>query len=552
MKKLLDQISGIVCIFTIVLLLAENGFRVMDANTVLFELFHSSLTVYFVVDIILRVLLGPRRLHYLLTHPTDWAIIAVKIQSNIASTYSINPVNVFHIILITIVIGRLSHIQAFFKGLKLDPTQMLIVGFGFAIFIGSILLSLPIATADNSTLNYIDAIFMATSAICVTGLSTINIGQELSGFGQTVILCLFQIGGLGIMSLSALFALFISRKFSQKESQEFQQSYATNTLGNAFKLLFSIFKITFIVELIGALIIFSIWHTDFDTPYDALYNSIFLSISAFCNAGFTLFSNSLAGYIQNIPLLITVAILIIIGGLGFPVIYNLINVKSFSQLRLQSKLAIAMTVGLIVFGTLGIFFTEYNRALLDLDLNLKVTQAFFNSVTARTAGFNTIDIAIFSPATITILIGLMFIGACPGSTGGGIKTTTFGVILAAFWNNIMSRGKVEIFGRTIPIENSLKALSITILSSIIIFLGLIALLSSELHSFLSILFETISAFATVGLSMGITGDLSNIGKLFIMVLMFMGRVGPLTIAFALSIKRPKTNYAYPEEKVLIT
>lgn len=469
-----------------------------------------------------------------------------------STIYKADEITVFHLILLTVILGRLSHVSAFLKGLKLDPTQMLVMGFGLSIFIGSLLLALPISTQSQIPLDYIEALFMATSAVCVTGLSTINVGQELSTFGQLTILILIQIGGLGIMSLSALFALFISRKFSQKESQEFQQSYATDTLSNAFQLLFSIFKVTLITEFIGAIMIFSIWHTDFSTPYEALFNSIFLSISAFCNAGFTLFDNSLAVYTNSTLLLLIICTLIIIGGLGFPVIYNLTKAKTFKQLRLQSKLAISMTFSLLIVGTIAILITEYNTTLATMDWHHKILTAFFNSVTARTAGFNTIDISAFNPATITVLLGLMFIGASPGSTGGGIKTTTFGVIIAAFWNNIMSRNKIEIFGRTIATETSLKAISITILSSGIVFIGLIALLITQTQTFLALCFETVSAFATVGLSMGITSDLSNIGKVFIMLLMFIGRVGPLTIAFALSIKRPKTNYAYPEEKVLIT
>jgi trk system potassium uptake protein TrkH len=554
MKKnillVLDVLSAITCICIGVLLLLETGFQLSISNKVLFAHLHTYVIEYFIVDIGLRLAFRGKPLKYLLLHPTDVLVLypyfTVLFDLTNRSYYFIEQVG-----LLGIMLGRLPHVVGLLRRLRFKPTQMLVIGFLFTIFLGSLILSLPVSLVEN--VPYIDALFTATSAVCVTGLVVNDIGQTFSGFGQVVILILMQLGGLGIMTFSVLLIIFFHKKVSQSESQAFQESYATFNLSETFRTIGFIFKLTFFVEAVGAIALFLFWKNSFATWGEGVFYSVFHSVSAFCNAGFSLFSDNLAGFDTNIPVCLTIASLIIVGGLGFPVMLNLANFRKGivgSRLRLQTKMALVISGVLILFGTVAIFFGERQFALHGYSGSEQFLIAFFHSVSARTAGFNTVDLSLFHNATLLVVMVLMFIGASPGSTGGGIKTTTFGLLIVGFWNRIRLRSRIEVGGRTISTKNVLQALSIVILSVIVVFTFLYLVLFVEGGAFLTSLFEVVSAFGTAGFSLGMTEQLSNWGKMFIMILMFIGRLGTLTVAFALSRRKSEPNYAFPEEKVV--
>jgi len=390
----------------------------------------------------------------------------------------------------------------------------------------------------------------------VTGISVVDIGTVFSRFGQCVILILIQIGGLGIMTFSILFGSMMQRKFSHAASSEFQESYNTYNLSETFSAIKFIFKLTFIIEFLGAVFLFLNWHKDFSSYNEAIFYSIFHSISAFCNAGFSLFTNNAMAYQSHLGVISSLAILIFLGGLGFPVIFNLVQFNRLRHkggvLKLHTKLALVMTGILLILGTLFIYLSERQMALASFSEWQKLFIAFFHSVSARTAGFNSIDISQFQTPTLVFMMILMMIGASPGSTGGGLKTTTVGIMLMSFWQTLKLSRRVVLYGRTIDWESIQKTFSILILALLVLFVFLIALLWVEPFSFIEILFETVSALGTVGFSLGITPLLSLPGKWLIMLLMLIGRLGVLTIAFALSRQKSISSYQYPKERIIIT
>lgn len=555
-KKLIHVLtltSGVGALAISVILALELGFKLSAQNKALFSTLHSALFVYLLADIFLRFFFQGH-IRYLFTHPTDLFAVFPLLQPVLPQWDIETMFLLAQIALLLILLGRLMHIHYLFKFLKLKPAQMLLMGFIFAIFIGSLLLSLPIATTTQH-IPYVDALFTATSAICVTGLTVVDTGSVFTFFGQIVVLVLIQIGGLGIMTLSALLTMLLHRKISRQDTVEFQSSYDTDTLSQTFHTIRSIFIFTFIIEFIGTGLLFLFWHQRFASWTAAAYSSIFHAISAFCNAGFSLYPNNFCSYATQAPVILTVSFLIIIGGIGFPVIINLwqrlIHRNGFNRIRMNTKLTLWITLSLLIFGTLIILLTEYQHALAAYSPLDKLLISFFHSVSARTCGFNSIDLNQCYNATLFIMIILMYIGASPGSTGGGIKTTTFGVLLTVVLNTLRARDRVVFFGRTIGQNSIRKVLAVVILSAFFIILTVYGILLTDSFPFFKILFETVSAFGTVGLSLGITRYLSILGKLFIIILMYVGRVGPLTIAFALSRQRPQPNMTYPEGNVLI-
>lgn len=555
LRIILNIFSGITMIFIAVLLLAELGFRLSEMSHPIITTFHKAIWIYFLFDIFCRIFLL-KNISYIYKHPID--IISFSILSLFIGTANLLPIsNVFvQLSLLGLILGRITHIRTLFKRLKFNPIQMLVLGFMLFSFIGSLLLSHPFALASGAEVRYLDALFTATSAICVTGLVTIDISTSFSLFGQIVILILIQLGGLGIMSFSAILSYFISRKLSPSESEMIQQSVSGKDSHETAHIIRSIFKYTFIFEAIGALFLYEYFRNDFASSWTAAYYSIFHSISAFCNAGFSLFSDSLIRYQSHAPIILIISGLIIIGGIGFPVLFNILKVmktkKKLTALNIQSKLAILITVILIVVGTVLIYISEFKSASTIYSMKDQWLIAFFHSVSARTAGFNSIDITQFSPASIMVIILLMFIGASPGSTGGGIKTITLGVFIATMRSTLTSHDKIHIFNRKIPEIIGKKAIAIITIALITIPSFAFIILLTSTASLLPILFESVSAFSTVGLSLDTTSTLNKIGKMIIMIAMLTGRVGALTMAFAFTRKRQNLNYDYPEENVLLT
>jgi trk system potassium uptake protein TrkH len=409
---------------------------------------------------------------------------------------------------------------------------------------------LPVATTDGQGLGAVDAVFTATSATCVTGLIVVNTKEAFTIFGSTVIMFLIQIGGLGIMSMSTLFAFIVGKKISLKERLIIQEDLNQYQISGMVRLVQYLLGFTFAIEGTAAAVLFLRFSQDYPF-WRSIYLSIFHAISAFNNAGFDLFGNSLEGFTGDITVNFVIMALIILGGIGFGVMMEAYNRVKFKKTTLQSKIVIVMTLALLIFGFIIFFILEYNNTLQGLPLLDKTLGAMFLSVTPRTAGFNTVPTGALKQSSLFLIIVLMFIGASPGSTGGGIKTTTFGVILVTMKNMITGKEDMEIYNRRFEKQIIYKAFTITMLAAGLIILVTTLLLVIEDFQFIDALFETVSAFGTVGLSTGITGQLSDISRVLITITMFAGRVGPLTLAVAIGEKQRRGIYHYPTEKVMV-
>ncbi len=438
--------------------------------------------------------------------------------------------------------------------MEFNPAQILVGGFAILIFIGTALLMLPIATVEEGRgLSFVDALFEATSAVCVTGLAVVDTGTTFTLFGQIVLLLLIQMGGWGFMTTGVFMFIILGKKIGLKERLILQNSLNQFSLRGIVKLVLRIISITLIVELLGAITLAIRW--SYEMPWGkAIYYGIFHSISAFNNAGFGLEPDSLSKWVGDPTVNIAITLLFIIGGIGFTVILDVWEKRSFRKLSLHSKIALLITLILNIVGTLFIFVSEFhnpatigNEGLAD-----KFWASYFQGVVTRTAGFNTIDIGQMTLSSHVLMMALMFIGASSGSTGGGIKVTTLTIILLALWSVLTNKSEVNIFKRRIPWELVNKAFSLVVISVIFIFTIFFLLTFVEQKEMSVLLFETVSAFGTVGLSTGITADLSSPGKLLITILMFIGRLGPLTMAFAFMIHvKEKSKIRYAEEKILI-
>ena len=439
-----------------------------------------------------------------------------------------------------------------FKLYKLSPAQILVAGYFTIILTGTILLSLPMATTAAGSLGFIDSLFTATSATCVTGLIVVNTSSAFTVFGQVVIMLLIQIGGLGIMSMSTLMAFLIGKKISLKERLVIQQDLNQFGISGLVRLIQYVLGFTLIIEGAGAIFMFTKLIHEYKIV-KAIYYSIFHAVSAFNNAGFDLFGNSLAGFTGSIIMNFAVMILIILGGIGFGVLTESTNDKRFGKSSLQSKIVVIITLILLVIGFLVLLALEFNNpeTMGNLPFGEKILSAMFLSVTPRTAGFNTLPTDALHSSSLFFIIILMFIGASPGSTGGGIKTTTFGIMVITMWNKIIGKKDIEIYNRRIDEEDVLKAMAITLLAMALVVLITIILTITESKPFIDILFETVSAFGTVGLSTGVTPTLSTIGRVLIIITMFAGRVGPLTLAVAFAERERKGVYHYPKEKIMV-
>ena len=384
----------------------------------------------------------------------------------------------------------------------------------------------------------------------MTGLIVQDTPIYFSNFGQIVILSLIQLGGLGIMTYSAFVALLFG-KFSLGQRKIVQEMLEEDR--NVLSMIFYILKMTFIFEAIGVILLFCRWIFQFKDFGQTIYLSIFHSISAFCNAGFSLFSDSLCQYISDPFVNFIVMALIFCGGIGFIVVFETTNRIRHSKKRIgpHSRLVLTTSAILILAGFFALFFFEFDGILLDKPIAGKIWASLFQSVTTRTAGFNTISIASLSNITLTIMIILMFIGASPGSTGGGIKTSTFAIILLSIKSILRGKENIEVYKKTIPYSSVMKAIALFIMALMMVSAVFLLLLVFENKPYLPLLFETVSAFGTVGLSTGVTPDLTNTGKLLITLLMYLGRIGPLTLGLALASDIRRERILYPEAKIII-
>ena len=442
------------------------------------------------------------------------------------------------------------------KKIKLSPYILILLSFAIMMFLGAFLLCLPLAQISGKSGNFLENLFTATSALCVTGLVVNDISITYTIFGKIVILILIQLGGLGVLTVSSMVILSISRKMGYYTKKIVSEDINYNILTEIPRYLKNVSIVVFGIEFVGAVLLF--FEFSKKLPFiQAVGYSIFHSVSAFCNAGFALFSNNMENYTGNILINFVITTLIILGGLGFAAILDVYNVikKTRRKLSTSTHLAIVMTIFLICFGAVMTFMLEYSNkgTIGSLNLHDKLLSSYFQSVTLRTAGFQTVDLATLTTPTIIIYLFLMFIGASPGSTGGGLKTTTLGILLLGVMNAITGREDIEYRRRRLSWQTFNKACAILMLSLFYLFVMIIIMsIFDSSKGFLPLLFELISAFGTVGLSMGLTAKLSIISKLIIILTMYIGRVGPLTIMYALSKKKYREGkYKYPEETILI-
>lgn len=445
---------------------------------------------------------------------------------------------------------------------RFSPGQVLLLYYSLAILLGGGLLTLPLASKGDP-LSFLDALFTATSAQCVTGLVVVDTGSRLSWFGQFVILLLIQTGGLGITTFSVYLLSYLGGGMSLRGRQQIEQTLLPQPYASVRELIRKIFILTIAIEAIGAVLL-AIRLVPELGLVAGLWSALFHSVSAFCNAGFSLFSDSLVGF-QGDPLInLTIMGLIISGGLGFLVLQELLGLRRRHQVRhrlsLHTRLVLVTSLALTVGGALLLTLIEIPGELHDMSTGNGFWMVLFQSVTARTAGFNTIDLNLLEVPSLVLIMFLMFIGASPGSCGGGIKTTSFALLFAILHSRLKGERHTNIFHRTVPDRLTSRALTLVLLSVVACGVAIFLLLTVQVHglsatesrnALLDYAFEAVSAFATVGLSLGVTAKLVPLGKLIVIAMMFVGRVGILTLAFAIIRRSGGRELRYAEEQVMI-
>ncbi|WP_239710579.1 TrkH family potassium uptake protein [Paenibacillus sp. 19GGS1-52] len=442
-----------------------------------------------------------------------------------------------------------------FGDLRLTPPKILSLGFMLLIAVGTALLSLPTASVGGR-ISFIDALFMATSATCVTGLAVIDAGTQLTTFGQVVLLVLFQFGGLGFVTMATLITLVLNKRISLKERLLLQESMNQHSMQGIVLLIRRVLIYSLIIQLSGAILLAGRFMADM--PFGkAIYYGLFHSVSIFNNAGFDLFGDihgpfsGLTRYVEDPIVNLTSMLLIFLGGIGFIVLSDVIDFPKRKRLTLHSKVVLSTSVILVLVGAAVFFLLELNHTLKPLHTSGKIMASFLQAITPRSGGVTTIEIPLLRESTQFLMILLMFIGAAPGSTGGGIKITTFAILVTAVYAKLRGREDIVLFRNRIAKGNVYKAITMTLLSLMLVVIATMLLSVTENADFLSVLFEAISAFGTSGITMGLTTELTTLGKVLVIILMFVGRIGPLTLAYALKPKNSKELYRYPEGNITI-
>lgn len=601
LTRIIDISMSFVALVAIVSLILEHGRYLSESHIVVVQSLDVGIIGLFVLDLLVKLFIARERLRYLRQHIAHYSLLCILLVwlllarwmtdyqaiEEFLTRLDIRSVTKLYIVIIQIAIVVRLIIQAVETQRRLahtrfKPAHILVASFLFIILIGTVLLYSPRATPGAGQAGFIDSVFTATSATCVTGLIVQDTGSYFSPFGQMVILVLIQIGGLGLMTFAAFFAMILGVGMGIKHRMVMQDVLNQHTVGEVGRLIVYILVLTLVLEAVGAALLYPVWEGDLSTK-ERLYTSIFHSISCFCNAGFSLYSSSFTAYSANPYLNIVACMLIILGGVGFAVHRNLLAVlrtawhrlpMPFSRRRLleptrklrlslHTKVVLLVTVLLIVGGALVVWLLEHDGVLAGKTPGEQVLAAFFQSVTARTAGFNTTDTSKLSSASLVFVAILMFIGASPGSTGGGIKTVTFAMLLIAIVATIRNRPHFEVFHRTVSRSLINRAIVVVTVAGFVVATSTILLCHFEQHTSITLdgqtariglreaFFEVFSAFGTVGLSTGITGHLTSAGKVIIMLTMLVGRIGPLTLVLALGQKVGRVDYDYPEENVMI-
>lgn len=537
LDEILRRLSNLIAIagsiFAIfVLLMQVRQITVYNFYIYYYDKIINIITVCFIIILIDQIRIAPRKLYIIVPIIQIIGLLLLNFFSRKYYGIYANRViwtiagSILFFLIIVINWLRLSYS-------KFTLYQMIIASFIFIITLGALLLYLPLSTISGR-LPFIDALFTATSAVCVTGLSVIDISKEFTFFGQIVVLILIQIGGLGIMSISAIVILFSINKGSVQDRIRTLEMFNTKNKDIIRSTVKAIFLATFLVELIGAILLFTVM--DNNRIGERIFYSLFHSISAFCNAGFALYTDSLHRFSDSVIVSITISLLIVLGGIGYPVfvsVYTAIISKIKGKryvIDVQTIIILLTTAFLLLFGTLFIFFNEYSNALEGMPLREKILASIFQSVSTRTAGFETIAYNSMNSVTIGVVIFLMFIGASPSSTGGGVKTTTFFVFIASIITAITNRPFIIVKGRKIKDDAVNKSIAIFTLAIAISVFGALLIFYIDGHkAMMPVIFETVSAISTVGLSLGITAGLSVWSKIIVIALMFIGRVGYLTL-----------------------
>ena len=439
----------------------------------------------------------------------------------------------------------------------LNPHRLLLLGFIFIIFAGAFLLSLPTASTSGNSQSFIDALFVATSAISTTGLTVVDLGSFYSLFGQIVILVLIQIGGLGYMIFVVMIVLQLGVKLSLGGKLILEESMSSPPYEEVYHFSKVVIFITFIFEFLGAVVLSLYWMIDFPIEH-AVYLGIFHSVSAFCTAGFSLFSDNLSAYRDSIVINVIIGMLCIVGSVGFFVIYDVYNMVSRKKrkdetpkkLLVHTKLVLIMLPILIITGALLIYLSEWNTPLPSFKDRI-LTSTFQVIAASTTTGFNTLDTGTVKTLGLATMVMLMYIGASPGGTGGGVKTTTFGLLISSIISVISMKEELILFNRRISARTKDKAFAICTIAILLITLDIFILSVTEKATFMGIVFEIVSAFGTVGLSTGVTPTLSVTGKIVLVITMLIGRVGPLAIGFSIRGKCRLVPIKYPEGGILV-
>lgn len=459
----------------------------------------------------------------------------------------------------------------FFSRQFFTPTRSISAGFLLVILLGTLLLLTPFATANGENIGFINALFISTSAVCVTGLSPIDIGSKFSFFGQFVVLVLMQIGGLGVMTFTTVFYYWFGNKLPIADRLAIQETFQNLPAKQIRQLIFYIVSFTFLIEAIGTVLLFIHWTIkgEFASHTQTFWFALFHSVSAFTQGSFALFPNNLINFQKDFAVIFIITSLIFLGGLGFLVALELKDFllktffpkdKKLRRLSVQTKLTLITLCGLIFGATVLLFFTERGGVFAGMTFAESLANSYFFSIVPRTSGFNTVQMQNFSGASVFVLMILMFIGGGSGSASGGIKVGTFGLLVAYTIARLRGKNQLNLWNRTIPQSSIDKASAIVVASASLILIATLVLMFTETQNlsasasqtkFVPILFETISAFGTVGLSLDLTPQLSNAGKVIISIVMFAGRVGIISLILALSLRGKPAQFSYAEENVMI-
>ncbi|MDO9547426.1 MAG: TrkH family potassium uptake protein [Candidatus Marinimicrobia bacterium] len=576
-RNMIDQIVLLVLFLCVLSLFLEYGIHQTRAIFQITNVLDYIIITLFMSETAIRISRAERKISYIRNNLFDLLLLSVILALFIYTRYmryvlgsaevsrlSTNIILIRNAFNILKTLGRVKRLNAYIKSVSSHPAQTIAFSFIIIILLGTIFLMLSISTADNSRLGFVNSLFTATSAVCVTGLIVVDTATKFSLFGKIVIMVLIQIGGLGIMILSYFGAFVIGKRISVEEKIAISYLLNEQDMQKISTTIMKIIFFTFGIELVGAMLLFGDFNDLYGDTFQAVFFSMFHSVSAFCNAGFALFSDSFESFKTNISINFIITGLIITGGISFSVVFNLIenfktNIKTNvfsrrirkSQLTLNTKVVIIMTVILIFSGMLLVYGIEHKGNLIQHDLKTQYLAAFFQSVTLRTAGFNTINLATLRVPTLLIMVMFMFIGGASGSTAGGVKVNTVSVIYAYLKSILYNKKETTLMNNFLSKSLINKSFLILLLASTAIFCGTFILSLIEPFPFENILFEVVSAFGTVGLSTGITGSLCTLSKITIIILMFIGRLGPMTLIIALSQNPDLVRVKYPEGNILI-